>query len=89
MLCTSVDNPTDEDVIPKWLVRAFNVQERTTTVSVAEEYGEKHQVKTLERFQVTLDGGLWQERTTNGSKGLNKWYSRYLNEWPSGANRPS
>jgi hypothetical protein len=58
VLCTSVDNPTDEDVIPKWLVRAFNVQEGTTTVSVAEEYGEKHQVKTLKRFQVTLDGGL-------------------------------
>jgi hypothetical protein len=37
VLCGSVDNPTDEDVIPKWLLRAFDVQEGSTTVNV--DYG--------------------------------------------------
>ena len=37
VLCSSVHNPTDSDVIPKWLLRAFDVQEGSTTVSVAEE----------------------------------------------------
>jgi hypothetical protein len=27
VFCGSVDKPTDEDVIPKWLLRAFDVQE--------------------------------------------------------------
>jgi hypothetical protein len=27
VLCASEDDPTDEDVIPKWLLRAFNMQE--------------------------------------------------------------
>jgi hypothetical protein len=58
LLCGSVDNPTDEDVIPKWLLRALNVQEASTTVNVGEEYGEKQEVKKLKRFQITLDNGL-------------------------------
>jgi hypothetical protein len=32
-------NPTDEDVIPKWLLRAFHAQAGSIIVSVAEEYG--------------------------------------------------
>jgi hypothetical protein len=54
----SVHNPTDEDVIPKWLLRAFKVEKGSTIVSVREEHGDKRDVKTLKRFQVTLDGGL-------------------------------
>ena len=40
VLCASEDEPTDEDVIPKWLLRAFKVEEGSTTVSVAEEAGD-------------------------------------------------
>jgi hypothetical protein len=57
-LCDSVGNPTDEDVIPKWLLRAFDVEEGTTTVNTREEAGDPHQVRPLRYFQVTLDGGL-------------------------------
>jgi hypothetical protein len=58
VLCGSADEPTDEDVIAKWLLRAFNVQAGSTTVSVGEESGDRHEVKKLKRFQLTLDGGL-------------------------------
>jgi hypothetical protein len=34
VLCSSVHNPTDEDVIPKWLLRAFKVEDGPTIVSV-------------------------------------------------------
>jgi hypothetical protein len=44
--------------IPKWLLRAFGVQKGSTAVTVAEEYGEKQQVRALKHFQVTLDDGL-------------------------------
>ena len=57
VLCDSVDNPTNEDVIPKWLLRAFDVQ-GPATVNVREEAGDPHEVRTLRHFQVTLDGGL-------------------------------
>jgi len=57
VLCGSVDNPTDEDVIPKWLLRAFDVQ-GPATVNAREEAGDPHEVRTLRHFQVTLDGGL-------------------------------
>lgn len=57
VLCGSLDNPTDEDVIPKWLLRAFHVQ-GPATVNAREEAGEPHEVRTLRHFQVTLDGGL-------------------------------
>jgi len=70
VLCASVDNPTDEDVIPKWLLRAFDVQEGSTTVSVGEESGDKHAVKTLKRFQVTLDGGLCKKCNNERLGGL-------------------
>jgi hypothetical protein len=58
VLCSSAHNPTDEDVIPKWLLRAFKVEDGSTIVSVREERSAKRDVKTLKRFQVTLDGGL-------------------------------
>jgi hypothetical protein len=58
ILCNSADNPTDEDVIPKWLLRAFNILPGTTTVNVAEEAGDKHEIWKLNHFQITLDGGL-------------------------------
>ena len=70
MLCASVHNLTDEDVIPKWLLRAFEVQEGSTIVSVGEEYGDKHEVKTLKRFQVTLDGGLCKKCNNERLGGL-------------------
>jgi len=69
VLSASVDNPTDEDVIPKWLLRAFNAQ-NSTTISVAEESGDKHEVKKLKRFQVTLDGGLCKKCNNERLGGL-------------------
>jgi len=57
VLCGSWDNPTDEDVIPKWLLRAFNVQ-GPATINARAEADHPHQVRTLRHFQVTLDGGL-------------------------------
>jgi hypothetical protein len=70
VLCGSVDNPTDEDVIPKWLLRAFHAQAGSIIVSVAEEYGEQHQVKALKRFQITLDGGLCKKCNNERLGGL-------------------
>lgn len=57
VLCGSLNNPTDEDVIPKWLLRALDVQ-GPAAVNVREEAGDPHEVRTLRHFQVTLDGGL-------------------------------
>lgn len=57
MLCSSCRNPTDEDVVPKWLLRAFDVQ-GPATINVREEAGDPREVRTLRHFQVTLDGGL-------------------------------
>jgi hypothetical protein len=65
-----LDNPTDEDVIPKWLPRAFHAQAGSIIVSVAEEYGEQHQVKMLKRFQLTLDGGLGKKCNNERLGGL-------------------
>jgi hypothetical protein len=50
VLCSSVHNPTDEDVIPKWLLRAFKVEDGPTIVSVREEHDAKRDVTTLKRF---------------------------------------
>jgi hypothetical protein len=57
VLCGSLKNPTDEDVIPKWLLRAFHV-EGSVTVNTREEAGDPHEVRRLRHFQITLDGGL-------------------------------
>jgi hypothetical protein len=54
VLCGSTSDPTDEDVIPKWLLSAFDVQPGTTTVNVAEEGGDKHEICKLKRFQVPV-----------------------------------
>jgi hypothetical protein len=72
VLCASVENPTDEDVIPKWLLRAFNVLERSTTVRVGEEDGEMREVRTLKRFQITLDDGLCKKCNNERLGGLEK-----------------
>src|SRR5580704_1376364 len=56
-LCDSLENLTDEDVIPKGLLRAFGVQ-GPATVNAREEAGNPHEVRTLRRFKVTLDRGL-------------------------------
>jgi len=34
VLCSSMEDLTDEDVIPKWLLRAFDVQRGSTVISV-------------------------------------------------------
>lgn len=70
VLCSSAHNPTDEDVVPKWLLRAFKVEEGSTIVSVREENGAKRAVKTLRRFQVTLDGGLCKKCNNERLGGL-------------------
>jgi len=54
-----LDNLTDEDVIAKWLLRAFDVQ-GPATVNAREETGEPHEVRRLRHFQVTLASGLCQ-----------------------------
>src|SRR5215471_19020923 len=59
VLCDSLDNPTDEDAIPKWLLRAFDVQ-GPSTVNAREEADDPREVWTLRHFQVTLDEGLCQ-----------------------------
>jgi hypothetical protein len=70
VLCGSVDNPTDEDVIPKWLLRAFAVEQGSTVVNVREESGSPHEVRRLRHFQVTFDGGLCQKCNNERLGGL-------------------
>ena len=57
VLCASPDDLTDEDVIPKWMLRAFGAQGRVT-LTASEEAAEPHEVRRLRRLQVTLDDGL-------------------------------
>jgi hypothetical protein len=59
-LCGSADRPTDEDVIPKWLLRAFDVQ-GPVTVNVREESGEPQLVARRRSPKVILQGGLCNE----------------------------
>ena len=70
VLCGSVDNPTDEDVIPKWLLRAFDVQEGSTTLNVREESGAPQEVRKLRHFQFTLNGGLCKKCNNERLAGL-------------------
>jgi hypothetical protein len=58
VLCSSVEDLTDEDVIPKWLLRTFEVQTGSTVVTIGEEYGGKREFRRLKNFKVTLDDGL-------------------------------
>jgi len=60
VLCGSPDRPTDEDVIPKWLLRAFDVQ-CPVTVNTREESGEPQTVATRRTPKVILQGGLCGE----------------------------
>jgi|SRR5712691_1111228 len=60
VLCRSADRPTDEDVIPKWLLRAFDVQ-GLVTVNVREETGEWQLVARRQNPKVMLRGGLCGE----------------------------
>jgi hypothetical protein len=57
VLCSSLEHLTDEDVIPKWLLRGFDVQ-GPATVNAREEASDPHAARTLRHFQVTLDDGL-------------------------------
>ncbi len=57
VLCGSADNPTDEDVIPRWLLRAFDVQ-GPVTINVREESGEPQAVTRRPNPKVMLRGGL-------------------------------
>jgi len=57
VLCESSEDLTEEDVIPKWLLRGFDVQ-GPATINSREEAGDPHEVRTLRHFQVTLEDGL-------------------------------
>jgi hypothetical protein len=69
-LCGSEDDPTTEDVVPKWLLRAFSVDRGSTIVSVGEQVGSTQQVGTLGHFQVTLDKGLCRKCNNQRLGGL-------------------
>lgn len=57
VLCGSSDSPTDEDVIPGWLPRQFDVQGRIT-VNSRKESGGPRAVATRRNPKVLLEGGL-------------------------------
>lgn len=57
MLCGSTDNPTDEDVVPRWLLRAFDVQ-GPVAVNAREESCEPQAVATRRNPKIMLRGGL-------------------------------
>jgi hypothetical protein len=57
VLCGSADNPTDEDVIPRWLLREFDVQ-GLVTINVRQESGEPQAVATRPNPKILLRGGL-------------------------------
>lgn len=57
VLCGSADSPTDEDVIPRWLLRAFKV-EGPVTINAREESGEPWAVATRLNPKIMLRGGL-------------------------------
>lgn len=57
VLCGSADSPTDEDVIPRWLLRAFDVQ-GPVTINPREESGEPQVVGTRPNPKIMLRGGL-------------------------------
>jgi hypothetical protein len=59
-LCGATDVPlTDEDVIPKWALRAFNVQ-GPVTIQTREEGGSPQEVGESRRFKLVLAAGLCQ-----------------------------
>lgn len=60
VLCGSADRPTDEDVIPRWMLRAFDIRE-PVTVNVRDEAGESQLAATRRSPRVLLRGGLCNE----------------------------
>jgi hypothetical protein len=77
VLCASSDNLTDEDVIPKWMLRALKV-EGPATITAREEAGDPHEVRPLKRFQVTLDDGLCQRCNNELLSGLERVVQPFL-----------
>jgi hypothetical protein len=63
VLCGSADRPTDEDVIPKWLLRAFDVR-GLVTVSSREESDKPRLVTKRYSPKLLLEGGLCRECNT-------------------------
>jgi hypothetical protein len=57
VLCGSADSPTDEDVTPRWLLRAFDVQ-GPVTINAREESCEPQAVATRPTPKIMLRGGL-------------------------------
>jgi hypothetical protein len=65
-LCgSSVDRLTDEDVIPKWALRALNVQ-GPVTVGVREEAAEQQQIGKRRSFKLVLETASVRPATTSG-----------------------
>lgn len=60
-LCGATGVPlTDEDVIPKWALRAFDVQ-GPVTIQVREEGGSPREVGKRRTLKLVLEGGLCQQ----------------------------
>jgi len=57
VLCGSADSPTDEDVLPRWLLRTFDVQ-GPVTVNARQESGEPQAIATRPNPKIMLRGGL-------------------------------
>lgn len=57
-LCRATGVPlTDEDVIPKWALRAFDVQ-GPVTIQIGKEGGSAHEVGQRRNLKLALQGGL-------------------------------
>ena len=60
-LCGATDVPlTDEDVIPKWALRAFDVQ-APVTIQIREEGGSSQEIGKRRNLKLVLEGGLCQQ----------------------------
>ena len=60
-LCGATGVPlTDEDVIPKWALRAFGVR-GPVTIQIREEGGSPQEVGTRRNLKLVLEGGLCQQ----------------------------
>jgi hypothetical protein len=66
VLCSSEHNPTDEDAVPKWLLRAVKVEEGSAIVSVREEHGAKREVKTSRRSRTRSTAVSARSAITSG-----------------------
>jgi hypothetical protein len=60
-LCGATGVPlTDEDVIPKWALRAFDVQ-APVTIQIREEGGSSQEIGKRRNLKLVLEGGLSQQ----------------------------